>query len=592
MVAMQMYHTTNYLISEQAGENVYLNNFDCCRNDYIPNTVFVDMYDKDCTLKVVSAENKHFNSYYSYINTKSLPARAVVKRTVHNDYSTTKKILFHAVFSGIPSECDIGSQVYPADVTEGELDSIVESVRDLCGKYTSAEIVVSSTILKYVNQNGKDNDRLKEKIAALNKEKISYAYEFEPIEESAYFLVVSNKESFLFVHCNEQNVPCATVRSCKMESICDRYLSCCYHPSVEASSLDVFEPPSEFYLLPHEASVYPEVDQYFSRYFANVSYMNNELRALAVHPSPTKLHLFNDAMMLKSVLGSQSNAELMALSPEIDSEGVLVVTLNKFDQFHRYCRTNKDTPLNWLCFDFDCVHSEHEETFMRFYLHNYTSYQQIYEFASLEELCAKFNFPSVTPPKFEGEVESGTIIVCLDNPFGPNYANLQTWIDEWKSCFSKLVSRFPANSILVRPYIHEPVESADLCTKHLGEYPNLTLDPSIVDVDFSEYLRGRDDVLFCLKRQGAEFLKCFITGTMMISGLRELELAQKPDAKMIGKYEYTLDHLMDGDLQTKLEEIRTFYKTNLFESMKTMTSHFVAIDDLENGYFFRKLFSR
>jgi hypothetical protein len=168
---------------------------------------------------------------------------------------------------------------------------------------------------------------------------------------------------------------------------------------------------------------------------------------------------------------------------------------------------------------------------------------------------------------------------------------MQAWIDEWKSCFEKLVYRFPANSILVRPYVHEPAESAELCAKHLSSYPNVTLDASILDVDFSEYLKGRDDVLFCLKRQGAEFVKCFIAGTIMISGLTELELAQKPDAKMIGKYEYTLDHLMDGDLQAKLEEMRTFYNTNLFENMKTMTSHFVAIDDLENGYFLNKLFS-
>lgn len=591
MVAMQMYHTTNYLISEQAGENLYLNNFECCRNDYIPNTVFVDMYDKECTQKVVSAENKHFNAYYSYINTKSLATKAVAKRTVQNDYSTTKKILFYAVLSGIPSECDIGGQVYPADVPEDELDAIVESVRELCEKYTTAEIVVSSTILKYVNQNGKDNDLLKQKIATLNNQKISYVYEFDPIEENTYFLVVTNKESLLFVHCNAQNVPCAVVSCCDAERVCDRYLTCSYHPSVKASSFEVFEPPSEFYVVPREASVYPEMDQYFSRYLANVSYMNKELLALPLHPRPTKLHLFNDAMMLQSVLGSQSNAEVMELTPEIAAEGALLVTLNKFDKFHTYCRNNRDTPLNWLCFDFDCVHSQCEESFLRFYLHNYTSYKQIYEFDSLEALCAKFNFPSITPIKFEGEVERGTIVVCLDNPFGPNYANMQAWIDEWKSCFEKLVYRFPANSILVRPYVHEPVESAELCAKHLPNYPNVTLDASILDVDFSDYLRGRDDVLFCLKRQGAEFVKCFITGTIMISGLRELELQKKPDAKMIGKYEYTLDHLMDGDLQTKLEEIRTFYKTNLFENMKTMTSHFVAIDDLENGYFLNKIFS-
>ena len=226
MVAMQMYHTMNYLISEQAGENMYLNNFECCRNDYIPNTVFVDMYDKECTQKVVSAENKHFNAYYSYINTKSLPTKAVAKRTVQNEYSTTKKILFYAVLSGIPSECDIGGQIYPADVAEEELDAIAESVRELCDKYTSAEVVVSSTILKYVNQNGKDKDLLKQKIAALNNQRVSYVYEFDPIEESTYFLVVTNKESLLFVHCNAQNVPCATVRCCDAERVCDRYLTC------------------------------------------------------------------------------------------------------------------------------------------------------------------------------------------------------------------------------------------------------------------------------------------------------------------------------------------------------------------------------
>ena len=145
---MQVFHTTNYLISEKAGENLYLNNFEESRNDYIQNVVYVNMYDKGCTRKIVSAGNKHYNPYYAYINAQAMPTRASVKRTVANDYGTARKILFYAVFSGVPCECVIDGQVYSPELSEGELEAIVAAVKATCEKYPFAEVVVSSDILK------------------------------------------------------------------------------------------------------------------------------------------------------------------------------------------------------------------------------------------------------------------------------------------------------------------------------------------------------------------------------------------------------------------------------------------------------------
>jgi hypothetical protein len=106
-----------------------------------------------------------------------------------------------------------------------------------------------------------------------------------------------------------------------------------------------------------------------------------------------------------------------------------------------------------------------------------------------------------------------------------------------------------------------------------------------------EYLKNNDNILFCVKRQGSQFLQAYLNGKIFLSGLQEKDLIEKPDALFVGEYEFTLNHVCDENPLSKLESIQHFYNENVLENLKKMTANFVAIEDIENGYFIQKLIS-
>lgn len=591
---MRLFLNTNYTLSRAAGENMYLNDYDPEHNDYVPNVIYTDMFDRRATTKVLSVGNKRHNAYVAYINNGAqLTAKA--KREVPQDHATTGRVVFFAVFKNVPFECEIGGAMYSPIVDDANLDEIVKGIRLTRERYPNAEIVIGSSIGRYATVCGAEEDPLRARLAALLGEdgKMSYdlQYDVSTLSAEGVFAVATNRESMLFAFCHERNVPVILTSKCdeEMEPICDRYVGCAYHNSVDDAVLKVYERPAEFHIVPVEyASDLPSAP-YMAKYRANTRYLSNAFaRTPGVLPGKTKLHLYNDAMLLYPLFDTEANRASATLTPEIEGEGTVVVTMNKFDEFHRARRANRSAPLNWLGFDFDCVHQcAKDATFVRFYASCYENRVPVYDFDNEAQLAQTFGLGEIKPIAI---APTGRIVVFMDNPFGMNYADADAWGAAWAGCFARLRAAFPSNAVVVRPYPHE---TEGMRREYDARFDAALRDETLVGADICEYLSASTDVCFCFKRQGADFLKTFVSGKLMLSGLSAEELAAKPDAKSISRYEHTLDGVlaMSGDGITNLQQIATTYNTDRLEHLKNMTANFVAIEDLRNGHFLSKILS-
>ena len=110
-----------------------------------------------------------------------------------------------------------------------------------------------------------------------------------------------------------------------------------------------------------------------------------------------KLHLFNDAIIFKDVFENAFNKDLITLTNNIKDDNSVVVTMNKFDTFHKERRQNKHTLLPWMCFDFDPVHPKESQKLFRFYTDSFSTRKNIYDFTSVDAILKKFDFPSFSP---------------------------------------------------------------------------------------------------------------------------------------------------------------------------------------------------
>ena len=109
---MRLFVNTNYTLSCAAGENLYLNDYEPEHNDYVPNVIYTDMFNQLATTKVLSVGNKRHNAYLAYINHGAHLA-ATTKREVTQDYATTRRVVFFAVFKNVPFECGIDAYIKP-----------------------------------------------------------------------------------------------------------------------------------------------------------------------------------------------------------------------------------------------------------------------------------------------------------------------------------------------------------------------------------------------------------------------------------------------------------------------------------------------
>lgn len=569
------------------GENLYFNDLDNRKTDYLNNSAYVNMYDLKCTQLSLSIDNRVFNSYVSYINDIICPE---IRYTIPNDVNTNKKILFFISFPKIPFDCTFGSEIIRGQMNQSEIDKLCDQIRLTSQTYPTSTIIVFSTIFKHSIDN---QNTLFECLfnLGLHNVHISVDFNMDSLNSNDFLAVVSNNTSLLCEHCNSVDIPIILASTHKCESICDRFLMKCFN-LINSPNLLVNK-PLDLTIIPIQDygklrfNIADIFDAKLHKYEENKRFLWREIPR-KVKSKLSKLHLFNDAIIFKDVFQNDINKDFITLTNDIQDDHSIVVTMNKFDAFHKERRKNKHTLLPWMCFDFDPVHPKESQKLFRFYTDSFTTRKNIYDFTSVDSLLKKFNFSSFSSCSFN---PNGCILICLDNCFGPHYTNKEHWIQEWKHIIIKLITYFPKNKIILKPYSsYIPGIKNTIIREFLSKYHQIQYEESY-NIDLLEYLKNNDNILFCVKRQGSQFLQAYLNGKIFLSGLQELDLIEKPDALFVGEYEFTLNHVCDENPLSKLESIQHFYNENVLENLKKMTANFVAIEDIENGYFIQKLIS-
>ena len=597
---MQTSISLNYVLSKEIGKNIYLNTYASDRNHYMENVSFVDYWDIDCKKVCISPGHNFLNEYNYYINNGKFYEPVTIKSTITNDKTTNKYILFFVCFDDIPFDINVNEVIHrPTDESlnnsERIFDTIASQVKVVSTVYPNATILVSSPILRYGTVNSKQNDKLKQKIFDLNLDNVVYDYTFDisELNPESFFAVVTNKESNIFVYCAEKDIPVIIYKKTEAQ-LCDLQLYK-YFNELDQEDLHIYNiSMDEFEIQDDNKNLEPfEVTFDISnsnKMIQNRTFLNTTLfttEPFSIKSTPFKVHLYQDSMILKDLFSSDKNKELFSLTEKIDDENTIVVTLNLHNSFHMRCRKNKKRMLNWLCFDFDTLHKESVEKYMRFYYKSYALRVPIYNFTSLDEIKSKFNIEEIKTIDYN---VNGNILVIFDNPFGANYTSKQHWVNSWMNIFDQLVSKLGNKNVIIKPYFKNKIRQKEinqLYYDNFTQYENVRYAEELLYVDLKEIIQT-NDIYFAIKRQGTEFLKAYTNGIIMLSGLNTTELESKPDGKFVNEYEYTLSNVL-SNIDNKLDEIKEFYNTNTLENLKKMTANFVAIEDIQNGTLFTSL---
>lgn len=597
---MQTSISLNYVLSKEIGKNIYLNTYASDRNHYMENVSFVDYWDIDCKKVCISPGHNYLNEYNYYINNGKFYEPVTIKSTITNDKTTNKYILFFVCFDDIPFDINVNEVIHrPTDESlnnsERIFDTIASQVKDVSTVYPNATILVSSPILRYGTVNSKQNDKLKQKIFDLNLDNVVYDYTFDisELNPEKFLAVVTNKESNIFVYCAEKDIPVIIYTKTEAQ-LCDLQLYK-YFNELDQEDLHIYNiSMDEFEIQDDNKNLEPfEVTFDISdsnKMIQNRTFLNTTLFTIepfSIKSTPFKVHLYQDSMILKDLFSSDKNKELFSLTEKIDDVNTIVVTLNLHNSFHMRCRKNKKRMLNWLCFDFDTLHKESVEKYMRFYYKSYALRVPIYNFTSLDEIKSKFNIEEIKTIDYN---VNGNILVIFDNPFGANYTSKQHWVNSWMNIFDQLVSKLGNKNVIIKPYFKNKIRQKEinqLYYDNFTQYDNVRYAEELLYVDLKEIIQT-NDIYFAIKRQGTEFLKAYTNGIIMLSGLNTTELESKPDGKFVNEYEYTLSNVL-SNIDNKLDEIKEFYNTNTLENLKKMTANFVAIEDIQNGTLFTSL---
>lgn len=597
---MQTSISLNYVLSKEIGKNLYMNTNASDRNHYMENVTFVDYWDIDCKKVYVSPGHNYLNEYNYYINNEKFYEPVMIKSTVTNDKTTNKYILFFVCFDDIPFDVNINEMIHrpnndSINNSEKSFDKIASQVKDVSERYPNATILVSAPILRYGTANGKQNDRLKQKIFDLFLDNVIYDYTFDinELNPEKFLAVITNKESNIFVYCAEKDIPVIIYKKTEAQ-LCDLQLykyfneldwEDIYIYNISMDEFDIQDDDKNLEAFEVTFDMSNSTKMIENRTFLNTKLFTTE--PFSIKSNPFKVHLYQDSMILKDLFLSDKNKELFSLTEKIDDENTIVVTLNLHNSFHMRCRKNKTRMLNWLCFDFDTLHKESVEKYMRFYYKSYALRAPVYNFTSLDEIKSKFDIEDIKTIDYNTD---GNILVIFDNPFGANYTSKEHWIKSWTNVFDQLTSKLANKNIIIKPYFKNRVrqnEINQLYYDNFTQYDNIRYAEELLYIDLKEVIQTTD-IYFAVKRQGTEFLKAYTNGIIMLSGLNTSELENKPDGKFVNEYEYTLSNVL-SNVDNKLEEIKEFYNTNTLENLKKMTANFVAIEDIQNGTLFTSL---
>jgi hypothetical protein len=97
----------------------------------------------------------------------------------------------------------------------------------------------------------------------------------------------------------------------------------------------------------------------------------------------------------------------------------------------------------------------------------------------------------------------------------------------------------------------------------------------------------RDDIYFCVKCQGALFLKCFTNGKVLLSGLPKEDILKKPDKSFFMNIEHSLNDVVEDVIS--LSDVVTNYNAEQFNILNTTTQNLTTIDDIKKGSFVNKI---
>lgn len=576
---MKIIEQLNLSIGKNVNMNMYFNNNIDDRNNYVNDVICVDAWDLHMKHKVVNYSNRFFNEYLYYLKNNKVCDESVLY-TFDNDKNSNKDILFYVVFSDVPVEVELDGRLYEGLVHEKEIDTIVENIKTVLDNYKNAKIKVTSNIMKYFTQKGHDEDMLKNKLNELNSQNISYEYiDLDVIDTSNIFCVMTNRISFLFKECYDRKIPIVLTHPI-IQNVRDRCVEK-YFNSMDNSNFKIMKISDEFYIVPIDDET--STILYSTLLLKQKKYINTTLLNQNLIHKYTNIHLYHDAILLKDLFFTGSNKDVIKFTNKIDDPNTLIVTLNKYDSFHRYLRENNEKAINWLGFDFETLHKSNDETCLRYYMNNYGKITSMYSFNDLDQLCNKFDLPNIPDVSYN---VNGIILVCLDSPRGMNYSSINEWVICWRTIFDKL-SKFD-NTIVVKPYI-DNVQKNDMIkeifVEHFGQDGTLSYDDN--SEDLLDYLNDREDIYFCVKRQGAIFGKCFIKGKILLSGLMKGERLIKPDAKSMKDIEYDLDYVLE-DIDN-IEVLKSKYIQDKFSIMKNITSNIVTLEDIKNGSFVNKI---
>lgn len=579
----------NVQYGKEFGINFFLNNTEPSRNNYTMNNIVVNCWDLEATKKVFSVEHEYFNNnYHEVLNGSN--QHHVIHKTVENDINTTKKLVYYITFEKIPFQIvSPEGKMYEDTLSNEFVDNILEHVKEILDHYTNAQLILTSNLLKYRTQKGFNNDLFIKKIydSFLNTpydDRLTYRdFDLNILNSFDYLCVFSNKVSYLFAHCNSKGVPVVIKHNVEDKfAVYDDYMNNKFN-KITDTEFKVYV-NDEFLLEPID------VDNHTFTIDPKYTIQKKRVEKLIIEETTSnkkyqKLFLHADANILKSLFDTDENRSIVNIldNPEDVDENTLIVTLNNKSYYNNLLRKNHDKFYNWLGFDFDILKDDANETSMRYYMQSFGNIKPMYSFSTADEITSKFNITEVKDIALNTQ---GDILLCLDYPVGINYTSLNKWYEYWNNVISKVKAKFN-NKIIIKSYFDDKnrkLKTKEIYQQFFSEDQYITYDDS--SESFLDVLK-KDNIYFCIKCQGALFLKCFMNGKILLNGLPAEDILKKPDKSFFMNIEKSLNDVVNGTIN--LNDIATNYNNDRFNILNTTTKNLTTIDDIKNGTFVNKI---
>lgn len=557
------------------GNNFYFNRRTLIRSNHTQNNINVNCWDIDATKKVFSLEHEYYNEFYKKPNENEYSTKINYK-------DTRQTVLYYITFDDLPYEIrkDEFGSVYNGSVGESFVDDIIKQIERVAKFYKYAKIKVISNVLKYRTEKSIENDVIQERIEKLNNIRVSYEPMYDMRVMRDVLCVYTNNVSYLFVHCNSMGVP--VVLSKDLDYVVyDKYVYDKFNKMDD----------KEFKMYSNEEFIVMDMvvdnDEFVvdEKYRTTKREIEKKIIEGTTRSTFKKLYFYKDAVIIKELFDTPENMKLINIVEkleDVDNE-TLIVTLNNKLPYNNYLRKNQDKRFNWLGFDFDIIRNDSNENSIRYYMQSYGNVKPMYDFVTVKDIQDMYHIKNIKDTVLN---EEGKIVLCLDYPVGINYQSKKIWFEKWNEIIEKIKSKF-SNTIVCKTYFDDnerKMITKEVFDKYFGELDNVEYDNS--KVSFIDRIKN-DDVYFCVKRQGALYLKCYLNGKILLTGLTMRERECKPDRMMFMNLESALDDVVEG--KENLINIAKKNNEERLSIMKSSTNNLTKINDIKNGTFVKKI---